>query len=295
MRGTLVALTVAVLLAGAHAAPVPFPVVGDTAVYSQDFDAPLGVEWTLDGWQVGTIPASGYTTVIGNGVNTQLVAPSNPSGLSFPATFPLPAVSVDSYSNYGFASGWLVTNGEGVTTRTALVEFNNLPSHNGLDLDLLLGAGNSIDGGEGLLVIRVDGITVFSRDFESGGRPNFGLAGTGIVRMVDQENIDLGHYRERWNDNGGAGPFDENDRIQEGWTVASAYDLAGALDLTGVAHIGGTLTVEIIHDLNSGPFDEYFAIENFAITLNNVVPEPATMSLLAVGGLALLRRRRRKR
>lgn len=295
MRWTMTAMVVGLSLAVAQAAPMPFPGPGPGWVfsYSENFDGGVGTEWTLDGWQVLAVPPSGYATVIGNGWGAQRVWPAQPSGLVFPgATFPLPAVSVDSYSNYGFANDWLTNTAQGATTATARVDFTNLLLHKSIDLSFLFAAGDTIDPGEGLLTIKVDGVIVFSRDFGPGGITG-SLAGTGIVRLVDCENIDLGWYQEQWNDNGGAGPANDADRFALDRMQASVYDMTSVLALINIAHTGSTLSIEFIHDLDQTSTDEYFGIEGFVITLNDVIPEPTTILLFGLGGLGLCRRRRR--
>ena len=282
------------LLSGGHllqAAPISFPGSNITYVYQEDFDGTLGTEWTLDGWQTAAVFTSGAVDVTANGTGNRQVRPSNPTGLSYSsATFPLASiVTADSFLNYGFADNWLVNAALGTTTGTATVEFNNLPEHESIDLDFLLAAGDSIDGGEGIFTVIVDGNVVFSYDFSSGGN---GLSGSGIVKMVGGGNLD-NYYREQWQDNSGAGPTDENDRFGQSWTFDSAYDMSGALALTAIPHTADTLTVQFTHDLSSNYTDEYNAVEGFSITLNDVtVPEPSTLVLLAAGLVSLLVHRR---
>ncbi len=285
---------------GVQAAPIAFPGSGTSYVYTQNFDSALGSEWTLNGWVTPDIFPGGSTQVTGNGTAHNQVSPSSPSGLSYPATFPLPAIKpADSFANHGFASKWLVNDARTADdgTATARVEFNNLPTHSSIDLDFLLAVGDSIDTGTSnmthydgpkTIAIKVDGVLVWDFLFSSGGG---NLAATnGIVKLVNAGNLNT-YYREQWNDNAGAGPAHDGDRAAMGWTLDSAYDMGGFTTFTAIAHTADTLTVEFIHNLSSSYTDEYHGIDNVAITLNGVIPEPGALTLLALAAAALARRK----
>ncbi len=70
------------------------------------------------------------------------------------------------------------------------------------------------------------------------------------------------------------------------------YDLSQLSLFQNIAHTGSSLTLEIIGRQNQSS-GEFYGLDNISITLaNNPVPEPATIGLLGLAGMALLRRRR---
>ncbi|MEN6496001.1 MAG: hypothetical protein ABFD16_17095, partial [Thermoguttaceae bacterium] len=90
-RAPLLASLVAVfgLLPGMALGSMVFP---ETGVYSQNFDGPLGTEWTLDRWTVAKVPAQGAAraqTLVGT-APAGIVTPPNPSAI-------LPPHSLSSY------------------------------------------------------------------------------------------------------------------------------------------------------------------------------------------------------
>ena len=281
-----------------RAAPIAFPGSGTNYVYTEDFNAALGTEWTLDGWTPLAVCTGGMTHVTGLGSGNGLVSTSSPSGGSWPAVYPLPAIkAADSFGNHGFDGNWLINLARPSTNGgSAIVEFDNLPVHDSLDLGFLLAAGDSIDSaaldGPYSFTLRVDDAVVFQFMFSGGGNNLTTNSGNQIVKLVGGGNLDT-YYREQWNDNAGAGPSGENDRFGQGWTLDSAYDMSSYTGFVGIAHSASTLKVEFVHTLSSTYSDEYHAIENVSITLNNVVPEPATVSLLGLAFFALARRFRR--
>ena len=280
-----------------RAAAIAFPGSGTNYVYTENFNGALGSEWTLNGWTVHSVFTGGMTHVTGLGAGNGLVSTSSPSGGSWPATYPLAAVKTpDSFLNYGFDGNWLVNTARPSTNGgSAVVEFDNLPAHDSIDLGFLLAAGDSIDSaaldGPYSLTIKVDDVTVFRFMFSGGGNNLTTNSSNHIIKLAGSANLDT-YYREQWNDNSGAGPLSETDRSGQGWTLDSAYDMSSYTGFVGIAHSAGTLKVEFIHMLSSDSTDEYHAIENLSISLNNVVPEPATVSLLGLALFALARCRR---
>lgn len=278
-----------------HAA-IPFPGSGTNYSYAQNFDAALGAEWVLDGWQTFGVFPGGATQVTATGTGNLLVQPSNPGGFTDAAfggaTFPLPAIRApDSFTNFGASGNWLINQARGAGTGTATLSFTNLPAHDSIDINLLLAAGDSIDATDYTnITFRVDGATIWEFQFTASGN---NLTGPGIVKLVGNGNLD-NYYREQWN-NGTAGPTNENDRVAQSWIGDSFYDMSGFSNFTAIPHTADTLTIEIIHNLSSAYTDEYIAIENFGVTLNGVIPEPSTLALLAIGTatcIGLFRRRR---
>ena len=289
----------------AMAAPIAFPGTGTGYVYAEDFNEALGEEWSVDGWLTTDLFAGGATQVTKNGSGTGYVSPSSPSSLTYSdANFPLSAIKpAESFADYGFSGQWLINKGraEDNGTATAKLEFNNLPEHTSIDIDLLLAVGDSIDGGtesshaDGpkTITVKVDGQTIFDFFFSAGGT---NLSGDGVVKLISGGNLNS-YYREQWNDNSGAGPSDENDRSMTSWTGDTAYDMSGYTGFTEIAHTSDQLTIEFIHNMSSSYTDEYQALDNLSVTLNGVaVPEPSTVVLLAVGvllgSLAAVRRKR---
>lgn len=279
-------------------AAIQFPGSGTNYSYSQNFEAPLGAEWSLDGWQTLSVFWGGATQVTGTGSGNLLVQPSSPSNFTDAAfggaTFPLPAIKApDSFTNHGAAGQWLINQARsaGLGTGTASLSFTNLPAHESIDIDFLLAAGDSIDSTDPTnITLRVDGVTIWEFQFTASGN---NLSGPGIVKLVGNGNLN-NYYREQWN-NRTAGPTNENDRVAQSWIGDSFYDMAGFSNLTAIPHTSDTLTIEIIHNLSSAYTDEYLAIENVGVTLNGVIPEPSTLALLGIAAALLATRRLQRR
>lgn len=294
----LLAIIVASLCAIApqSSAAIQFPGSGTNYAYNHDFNSTLGSEWTLDGWQTVNVFAGGAAQVISNGSGNLLVLPSNPGGFTDSAfggaTFPLPAIKApDSFTNHGASGQWLINLARGAGTGAATLSFTNLPTHESIDIDFLLAAGDSIDSTDLTnIILRVDGTTIWQFQFTASGN---NLTGPGIVKLVGNGNLD-NYYREQWANNT-AGPTNSNDRFAQSWIGDSFYNMGGFSNFTAIPHTSDTLTIEIIHNLSSAYTDEYLAIENIGVTLNGVIPEPSTLALLGFGGAiwALHRMRRR--
>lgn len=274
-------------------------------IYEENFDGALGSEWTLDGVGVVSVPTGGRTVV--TNANTGYygtITPSSSGHLwgNLGDTFD-PIKTPSSYDAYGFGGSWLVnnissgSNGDFTVTRSASVSFSDLPTHTSLtQVSLLLGVGDTIDGNEGVFEIRADGVTVFLRDFESGGSirstsayptPNTGPAPAALVTYANL--IDTGFYAEMWNDNGGTGPTNITNRSAQSWTLESAY----SLDLYDLTHTGDTLTLDFIwRGVNSHYTDEFIALDTLRVV---IIPEPASGAALALllGGVLMMARRRR--
>ena len=88
------------------------------------------------------------------------------------------------------------------------------------------------------------------------------------------------------------------------WSSLSQHNAAG--DLTyynydtsaitidgGSAHVGQSLFIEFNGTTTAGNIDAFNGFARVDDVQLSVVPEPATMSLLAIGGIALIRRRRK--
>ena len=278
MRNRKLWLSVGGLLSVASAVytladPIPFP---DSRTYSTDFeDDPQAVGWTLDGWLWDFIPdgTEEVTTVrdSANGFNDQNTFNEEGELLTL-----VPKVAPDNYRNYEFSGdNWLVNGAgiadeNGVPVGSALLELTGVPEHGSISIDMKFGIGGSIDDDDGDFEVLVDGKSVYSFKFGSGGT---GLAGGGVTQLVTGANL-TGLYQEQWNDVGGEGPASEADRSVVNWTLDSAYDVTGFSPLKDIAHTSDELSIEILHHLSSGASDEHHAIDDLVITLSEVAPPP---------------------
>ena len=67
------------------------------------------------------------------------------------------------------------------------------------------------------------------------------------------------------------------------------------IDLLNVDFVQGTYSSLILPELGALVLDDSNFLTDGTLTVVNLIPEPATLSLLALGSLELLRRRRRTR
>ncbi len=275
-KSWLIGLGVLTAASVASAAPIAFPGSGTSYIYSQNFDTALGSEWTLDGWAAQNIFTGGKTQV-----NSGDISGTAPAGVVYPL---VPKTAPSNLTTFGFGGRFLTNNAKGTTSATARVEFNNLPTHSSIDLGFLLAVGDSIDSVDTALIIKVDGVEVFNTDF-SGGGAQFNAAGTGVIKTANLSTNT--YYREKWN----VGAATSDDRTTEGWTLETVYDFTNATAFNAIAHTSDTLTIEFIHGMDQTWTDEFAAFENVSISLNGVIPTPASLiSLLAAAPLVMRRR-----
>lgn len=189
---------------------------------------------------------------------------------------------VNGYSAYGFNGQFLrnwsgtiwVDNIQPISTTLTLT---NLPTHTSIDLNFMLAIINTWDGDAGpdIFNVKIDGTSIFSESFTNQGvsqsySPPVGvqLTGSTLTNLT------------------GAGP-----------AVDSAYNMGLDPLFDSIPHNSDTLIIEWVSSgagwqgypsTHAYP-DEYWAIDNVEVIL---IPEPATLSLLALGGLALRRRKR---
>ena len=203
---------------------------------------------------------------------------------------------VQAYQGVGYAgnrfAGMLVHNTTGgadsptgrVPGTPTRVTLTDLPGHTSVDLNFLLAIINTWDdfgnGRRDLLTVRVDGTEVFSESFSftSAGDQSY-QAPPGVLLTPRSP---------------GGGFADRGFNNSHG---DAAYDMGLEPAFNNIAHVGPTLTVEIFGGGTdwSGGSDESWGMDNFEVVLNGVVPEPSSLTLLAMPALLALTRRRRRR
>lgn len=274
-----------------------------SGAYYQNFDGTLESDWVLSNLATASIPLQGRTVVtnVANGSTNYsgtIIQNANGGYGNIGDTF-APIKAADSYMNYGFGGKWL-TNTNGLSynglenktdlVRTATVTFDQLGKHETVSLQLLIGAGDSIDSGEGIFEIWIDGSKVWSRQFGSSGNisssppAGFSNVGPAPTPLVTNANlINSGFYFENWN----ADATIENQRSAASWVLEGAY----SLDFSDIAHTADTMTLQFVwRALEGASSDEFIAIDNLLVT----VPEPGYTALfiLGIAGFAVRRRRR---
>ena len=161
------------------------------------------------------------------------------------------------------------------TSTPTVLTFNNLPAHQSIDLNFLFAAIDSWDTGQSAgpdyFKVEVDGNVIFNANFANGDPPNpdtQGYAAPPGVQLVSRPFPNLGF--------GGA--------------HSAAYDLGLDPVFQSITHTADTLVVKwyAFGPSWQGGSDESWAIENVAVKLNSVVPEPSTLVLLGIGALGLL-------
>ncbi|MCB1099418.1 MAG: hypothetical protein KDN22_27860, partial [Verrucomicrobiae bacterium] len=274
------------LVLGVDAQQTSFPQSGPY-VFSFESD-PAFAGWTFDKWTWVAVPAGGIAEIGATGTNSQLghVRPSSSAlddGSFGGAEFPLPpVVPAASHRSLGFGEHWLVNAAAGNATDpgtglyeqtnsgTATLQLTGLPAHSSVDLGFLLAMGDSFDSGnssnrDGAFEVIVDGASRFTHVPKSSGN---GLVGAkGVQTLATGANLGYA-YIEQWEDNGGLGPADENDRKASSWTLDSAYDITAQPALMAIPHTADSLTIEFIHRVSSAPSDEHLAIDNVRVELS---------------------------
>lgn len=187
-------------------------------------------------------------------------------------------VGVQGFSGLGPAgnkfSGNLLRNDSAPPLITTLT-LTGLPAHSSIDVEFLMAIIDSWDGipnfpGPDLFNVRVDGTTVFSHIFavQSGvsdyGPPPGGLLSGGT-------NLGFSGYNDQ------------------------AFNMYLEPVLHSIAHTTSTVTIEWFASGGGwqGTTDESWGIDNVRIT-TNAVPEPTTLTLIAIGALGLVRRLRQQ-
>lgn len=190
------------------------------------------------------------------------------------------------YSTYGFGSQFLFNGTYGNTTLT----LSNLPDHTSIEIRYDLAIINSWDGsdtshafGPDYFNMSVDGTTVFRETIACYGSSNSRTFSPDPSQELVSAIVNL--YTE--------GPGTSHEHTNDtGFHMPSA-------DATTIPHTASTLEIAWLAN-GSGyqsyyeggiMYDEAWAVDNVEIILHGV-PEPATLTLLAMGGLAILRRRK---
>lgn len=218
--------------------------------------------------------------------NAHLGATIALTGWTDAATFTPVAGANNDLGDGGFADRYYQTTGAGLNALT--ITLNNLESHNAIDLGMVIAQLDSLDGFRSDLdrmIIRLDGVEIFNAQLSYGTSVSGTFVdgtGTQFISTGDPAlDAELLALRTISNTNvfGGA-DFREN-----------LYDLSKLSIFKGIAHSSSTLTLEIIGDQNQAS-GEFFGVDNISITLVTTIPEPTSLSLLALSSLTLMRRRR---
>jgi len=189
-------------------------------------------------------------------------------------------ILIDLGTNSGSAAGWDVF--------TADVTGAAVTDQNGIDIDVTLSianAGGTNNPGAPGTSATIDGILVpkEARDDYMWGATNGGII------TFEFENLDAGTYN--------VSVFEgRNDGNQRGKIWAGVVGDEPASENTGNIS-GGDSTVEVTISAGESVFYRHLE-DNVGGTsgiIVNPIPEPATMSLLAIGGLGVLLKRRRRR
>jgi hypothetical protein len=207
-------------------------------------------------------------------------------------------VSVQGYAGIGTGSnifsGNLLQNDSGGVTQApqtippqlTSLTLTGLPAHTSVDLHFLLAVINSWDGlpgthgfaGGDYFNVTIDGNTVFSYAFDNFYDFNQTYIPPIGVQLTSRPFADLGFP-------------DPNGQFAD-----SAYNLGLDPVFSNIPHTSSTITIDWFA---SGPgwqggTDESWGMDNLSISVNSV-PEPASVTMLAIAGLCLLEYSRRRR
>jgi len=155
------------------------------------------------------------------------------------------------------------------------LELTGLPEHTTVDISFLLAIIDSWDGngentfGPDFFNVRVDGVTVFSHTFSNKGDSTQSYSAPPGGVLADSQILGFNTYED------------------------SAYIMGLEPSLQSIPHSGSTLFIEFFASGAGwqGNTDESWAIDNVVVCIN-AVPEPASVALLAFGGLIAIRRKR---
>lgn len=183
------------------------------------------------------------------------------------------------------------------TTATSTITLTGLAAFDTVSIDkLIVGAGGGIDHPQvDGIQVRINGTDILSN-------------GTGpIVDLTARDRTppgDVGVYLSNapaavvlqgWATNNTDGSEFISTRT-DGWGHDALYDLGADPAFDNIAVSGsGTVTIDIITTLTDGnggvetqAGDEQLVVGNFAVSFDQVVPEPSTAAMVLLGGLALL-------
>jgi hypothetical protein len=268
-----------------------------TTVYTQNFDAPLGAEWTVGaGWDRITFGtgASNFqpginsiTSTVTGGYGTGWQGDDDGAANN---NFALPRAPIlgGSPSSFSaidprFGGGALINNSNGAGTFTSTLTLTGLASHTVLDVGFVMGLGDSLDAADGAIRILIDGTPVMTLN-GNGAQRNEARNLAGNVVLAQDRNLS-GQYGESV-DPSWAAPGTYS------WTVEDAYDMNGVGSLS-VPHSASTATITFEHALDNLWTDEFVLYDSLTIQ-TDAIPEPGMTAMLgvALGGLFFGRRRR---
>ncbi len=195
--------------------------------------------------------------------------------------------STGGFHPYGFGDQYLWNTSTGNPSGATVLSLSNLPAHAYIEVRYDFCQIESWDGnGEGsgtkdFFVTEVDGSTVFDGPI---------MRAYDVAQMTDERWAVLSSISR---DDPRVIVFGEQ-LVQTHWDPSPYKEAAYRMGYEElIPHVGDTLTVRWFASGNGwqGGNDESWAIDNVEVILHHV-PEPATMGLLALGGLAVLKRRK---
>lgn len=208
------------------------------------------------------------------------------TGWSGNATF-APVVGVNNdLGDAGFTGEYFRTTGAGANAIT--IALTDLAPHSAIDLGMFVAQIDSLDpfrDGD-RFIVKLDGVEILNVGFSYGTSVNGAFTdGSGSLFASTGDPILDAELLALRTNSGSNLSGDAN-------FLENVYDLSLLSVFQNIAHSSSSLTLEIIGRQNQ-PGGEFYGVDNITISLIAVaVPEPATVGLIALAGMAMLRRRR---